>query len=830
MNAAFSHCVDGIGVARSNALTATAFLFSLTRRQSVSLSSDRIKWGTILFLLFSWAMLGVKGVRGADITLEWIDNSVNEYGFLIERQEGEGAFIELARLYPNTERFVDRTAIPGRSYVYRVAAYNYVGVSEYVLSETIILPVPVNLPPSMSAIADQVLLVGGSSPVLPLVVGDIESGPDALVLSVSSSDPALLPVSDITVGGSGAWRTVLIAPSTRSGGTVVVTLTLTDGETEVSDSFTVSLISPASTPTITYLSDRSVATGSITGSIGFTVTDVTSSPDALVVTATSTNSALLPRGSLILGGVGQYRWIRASPAAGLGGTATITVTVSNGSKSASTRFKLTVLGGVATLDSEAPPLPSGGDEPTTQDHPAQAPRVYFSQLQGASAAWIAVYTAPDGSGSLYLAAPEVSAGPLFGRFQTQGEGRFSIEDGGLVSTQGRFLNTGVSGQAIGGFPFTATHEWGRGSTASFVGIYRAPIVSTADGEVTVVAGPAGRAWVGYSLGGTGSATVTDLKTDGTLRLSLATGQVLALRLNPVRGIVEGQVQSAGVTSTVMGIKDGAAVSSRLVNLSVRSLLGAGGDVMIVGFSISGPGSKQALLRAIGPTLGEFGVPGTMVDPSLLVRRTDLTVIGSNDNWGDAPLSQVSGVARSAFPLPAESKDSALYLDVTSGGYFAEVVDARGIGGVGMVELYESENEASGLTRIANLSFRGRVGSGSNVVIGGFVIEGPVPKRLLIRAVGPELADFGVMDALVDPHLSIVRDVGGKIKEVAVSDNLVGDGGIVGAIARSAGAFPLRPNTKSSAVVVWLEPGAYTAIFKSVRGGGGTGLLEIYDIP
>ncbi|HRE83657.1 MAG TPA: hypothetical protein PLN52_21615 [Opitutaceae bacterium] len=780
--------------------------------------------------LLGWLMLGVGGLRGADITLEWIDNSVNEYGFLIERQEGEGAFVELARLYPNTERFVDRTAIPGRSYVYRVAAYNYVGVSEYVLSETIILPVPVNLPPSMSAIADQVLLVGGSTPLLPLVVGDVESGPDALVLSVASSDPILLPVSDISISGNGASRTVSIIPSTRSSGVAVVTLTLTDGETQVSDSFAVSLISPASTPTITYLSDRSVATGSVTGSIGFTVTDATSGPDALVVTATSTNNSLLPRGSLILGGAGQYRWLRASPAAGLGGTATITVTVSNGSKSASTRFKLTVLGGVATLDSEAPPLPSGGDDPTTQDHPAQTPRVYFSQLQSATGGWTAIYAAPDGSGFLYLAAPEVSAGPVVGQFQTQSEGRFSIGGGTLMSTEGRFLNTNVTGQTVGGFSFNGTHEWGRGSTASYVGIYKAPIVSTADGEITVVAGPAGRAWVGYSLGGMGTATVTDLKPDGTLGLSLTTGQVLTLRLNPARGIIDGQVQTAGVTLAVIGGKAGAAVSSRLVNLSVRSLLGAGGDTMIVGFSINGPGSKQALLRAVGPTLGEFGVAGTLADPSLTVRRTDLTVVGRNDNWGDAPLSQVSGVARWAFPLPAESKDSALYLDVTSGGYYAEVVDSSGVGGAGMVELYESENEASGLTRIANLSFRGRVGTGSNVVIGGFIIEGTLPKRLLIRAVGPELADFGLSDALADSHLSIIRDVGGKMKEIAVSDNLVGDGGVVGAIAKTAGAFPLRSNTKSAAVVVWLEPGAYTAIFKSVRGGVGTGLLEIYDVP
>jgi hypothetical protein len=118
------------------------------------------------------------------------------------------------------------------------------------------------------------------------------------------------------------------------------------------------------------------------------------------------------------------------------------------------------------------------------------------------------------------------------------------------------------------------------------------------------------------------------------------------------------------------------------------------------------------------------------------------------------------------------------------------------------------------------------GTGANVLAPGFVIGGTEPKRLLIRAVGPGLASFGVEGTLADPRLAIVPL--GKTFTVASNDNWDGSASLSAAFAR-AGAFALPAGSKDAALLVRLPPGGYTVQVSGAGNTTGTALVEIYDL-
>ena len=256
-------------------------------------------------------------------------------------------------------------------------------------------------------------------------------------------------------------------------------------------------------------------------------------------------------------------------------------------------------------------------------------------------------------------------------------------------------------------------------------------------------------------------------------------------------------------------------SSRLVNISTRMNVGAGDDVLIGGFVVSGTEAKTLLLRAIGPALAGAGVRGALPNPTLELRNSAGAVIAHNDNWdtgGQYGELVASGLA------PTHPLEAALIATVAPGSYTAIIRGVGGSQGVAMIEGYEVDANGA---RLINLSTRGRVGVDDNVMIGGLVVQGGSGKRVVIRALGPSLASV-LPGALPDPVLELYNSAG---QVIASNDNWNDSPQRADIIA--SGHIP--NNGLDSALAVHLPPGSYTAIVRGVNRTTGIALVEVYDV-
>lgn len=266
-------------------------------------------------------------------------------------------------------------------------------------------------------------------------------------------------------------------------------------------------------------------------------------------------------------------------------------------------------------------------------------------------------------------------------------------------------------------------------------------------------------------------------------------------------------------------------NSRIVNLSVRATAGSGNQTLITGFIVEGDG-ETVLLRGVGPTLARYGVSGPLSDP-LITLYQGSNILASNDDWSvSGNAAQVETVTKTvnAFDLPPQSKDATLLRTFSTGGYTVLCTSAQnGGGGVALLELYDADTSAP--AHLINVSGRSQVGTGSGVLIGGFVVSGSSPRTLLIRGIGPTLAAFGVGGALADPKLTVSTLNG---PEVAENDDWGGTAELV-ANFKKVGAFDLPRNSKDAALMITLNPGAYTAVVNGVGETTGVGLIEIYEV-
>jgi hypothetical protein len=272
----------------------------------------------------------------------------------------------------------------------------------------------------------------------------------------------------------------------------------------------------------------------------------------------------------------------------------------------------------------------------------------------------------------------------------------------------------------------------------------------------------------------------------------------------------GLSNSAAATLTV--VPPGPA--SRLSNLSVRTTLAAG-QIVIVGIAVDG-GTRDVLVRAVGPGLASFGLTTAMADPRLELFRGQ-TLVLANDDW-PAALAPTFAAA-GAFALPLGSRDAA-FRQGLDGGFS---IQARGTGpGVVLVEAYDI---GTGNTpRLINVSARNRVGTGDDILIAGFNIEGTGTKQLLIRAVGPGLAAFGVTGVLVDPRLELFTGAGTRVTE---NDNWAAS---LAPTFSAVGAFGLTVGSPDAALLTTLPPGSYSVQVRGADGGTGEALVEIYEVP
>ena len=266
--------------------------------------------------------------------------------------------------------------------------------------------------------------------------------------------------------------------------------------------------------------------------------------------------------------------------------------------------------------------------------------------------------------------------------------------------------------------------------------------------------------------------------------------------------------------------------ARIVNISSRATVGTGENALIAGVVVADTESKRYLSRGIGPALATFGASGIVPDPSLAIINGSGVTLFRNTGWGTGvDVALMPGFASSvgAFALPAGRADSALASVVTYGNYTMQVTTPSGRGGVGLAELYELDTNG----RTINLSTRARVGTGDNVLIGGFVVSGPAYKRMLVRAVGPTLGVFGVAGFLADPVLNL--RTGSTL--VATNDRWDSDNGTaIAAASRSTGAFTLPAGSQDAALLITLPPNAYTVEIVGKNNTQGVALLEIYDVP
>ena len=277
-------------------------------------------------------------------------------------------------------------------------------------------------------------------------------------------------------------------------------------------------------------------------------------------------------------------------------------------------------------------------------------------------------------------------------------------------------------------------------------------------------------------------------------------------------VVTNSAGSVTSNSTVLTVR----ALPRLYSLAVRTVLEAD-QVLIVGFTMSG-GGKNVLLRAVGPTLGTFGVSGTMADPKLDL-YSGSSLITSNDNWGGGSSLAATFQSAGAFAYAsATSLDAALVASI-SGGRTAHVYGRTG--GAVLVEGYDvGTGDAQ---RFTGLSARNRVGTGANILIAGFSLSGEGMRNLLIRAVGPALGGFGVPGVLADPKLEIYQ---GSTK-IGENDNW---SAMLSNAFSSVGAFQLTPGSKDAAITISLPANGYTVQVSGADGGVGEALVEIYELP
>jgi hypothetical protein len=240
--------------------------------------------------------------------------------------------------------------------------------------------------------------------------------------------------------------------------------------------------------------------------------------------------------------------------------------------------------------------------------------------------------------------------------------------------------------------------------------------------------------------------------------------------------------------------------------------------------LQGSTPKSLLIRAAGPALTAFGVAGALGRPQIQLYQGD-TVIAANAGWNSgsdsAAISQAAA-RLGAFAFAPNSADAALLRTLTPGAYTAIISGADGNSGITLVEVYDTSADAA---RLINLSTRGFVGQSDQALIVGVVVSGNLPKRLLIRAVGPTLAAFGAANAIADPRLEIRRDA----TVVATNDNWNNDARVSTA-ATAVGAFALANNSRDAALHIALAPGVYSVVVNGVNGATGLALVEVYEIP
>ena len=264
---------------------------------------------------------------------------------------------------------------------------------------------------------------------------------------------------------------------------------------------------------------------------------------------------------------------------------------------------------------------------------------------------------------------------------------------------------------------------------------------------------------------------------------------------------------------VYTVPGGPEVVQGLVNYSTRGYVQNGENVLIGGLIIAGEEPKKVVLRAIGPSLAAVGVSGVLPDPTLSLHDAIGAQIATNDNWRSGS-SEIESIGLA----PNNELEAALVVTLAPGAYTAVISGAGNDTGIALFEIFDADQPHA---RIANISTRGRVENGDNVMIGGFIIGGDQPSQVVVRALGPSLSEHGVAGALPNPTLELYNDHGSRI--------FANDDWRSEQEAQIVATSLAPTDDREAAIIATLPPGNYTAIVRGAQDTTGVSLVEVYDV-
>ncbi len=424
--------------------------------------------------------------------------------------------------------------------------------------------------------------------------------------------------------------------------------------------------------------------------------------------------------------------------------------------------------------------------------------------------------------SIYTTGAAIRSSPLIDATQGLAFGSEDIRE--------YFIDLGSVGPANSPWPMfkqnpQRTSRAVSSSTAPSITSQPASTAVVAGGSVTLSVSASGPSPITYQwyLNGSAIAGATQATYTITNASDANTGSYTVVITNSIGSVTSNAATVSIATASGIG---------HIINLSARAVAGTGAKTLIVGFIVGGgSGTKPILVRGLGPSLAARGVTGYLDDPSLKL-FSGSTQIANNDDWGTdaevpAVTSQVGAVALTS------AKDAALVLSTTAGGYTAQVTpgaSSTSPSGVALAEFYDASGAFTTDTpRLTNISARAQVGTGSQVLIVGFIIGGSTPVKVLIRGLGPELTKQSVIGVLADPTMKLVNQADGST--IQTNDNW-GDApnlSDVQAAMTQVGATALDAGSKDSVILTTLSPGGYTAVVSGVNGTTGVALAELFEV-
>jgi hypothetical protein len=458
---------------------------------------------------------------------------------------------------------------------------------------------------------------------------------------------------------------------------------------------------------------------------------------------------------------------------------------------------------------------------------------YFGQYQGLTDGGRFAFMVVDGSYGTYIGHSNAATGASKLAFYSD----IPVSSGGSLNAKtlnGIVSQTGVSGSLLPSNDLFIGAAVQAGSVPVAGGFYTGNIQGQAGSQVTGILGADGEFMVYISSGSFTDIADGSVDSTGSLSITTVNNNMLTGRVDPNTGFFTGTISGPSSGSILAARVSGGTFSDGVLkNISTRGEVGAGANVMIAGFVVGGTAPKQLLVRAVGPTLATFNLAGAITGTQLQV-FSGSNLVNSNVGWSSTPTNSsavsTADLQVGAFALPVGSGDSALVGTFAPGNYTAQVSGTNGATGIGLVEIYDLDTFNPFTTKkLTNVSTRGMVGTGNNVLIGGFSIDGTAPKRVLIRGAGPGLTALNVSGALAAPHLQLYNNSQSIIRE-NYSWGTGNDPGLVSEAEASTGAFAFAGGSADSAILIVLPPGTYTAEVSGANLTTGDALVEVYEVP